>query len=143
MEWKKAKAKLRFVLISFKLKIKKCLRLPTFLFAQNMAVFKITVYMYLALIMLFVKACTRYRLSAVAVKLVNREFSLLFIFYEINYREMNGQTGIIMSIKLSNRCQTPLISDTLYLLLAEFVQLYIQQNTKGGNHCKESKYYKQ
>ena len=93
--------------------------------------------------MLFVKACTRYRLSAIAVKLINREFSLLFIFYQINYREMNGQTGIIMSIKLSNRCQTPLISDTLYLLFAEFVQLYIQQNRKGGNHCKESKYYKQ
>ena len=89
------------------------------------------------------KACTRYRLSVIAVKLVNREFSLLFIFYHINHGEMNGQTGIIMSMILSNCCQTPLISDTVYLLLAEFVQLYIHQNTKGGNHCKESKYYKQ
>ena len=40
--------------------------------------------------MFFMKAYTCYRLTAVAVILVNHEFSLLNVFFDSNSREMNG-----------------------------------------------------
>ena len=48
----------------------------------------------------FVKAYTCYRLTAVAAILSNREFSLLNVFVQSNYREMNGYAGIVESIKI-------------------------------------------
>ena len=45
------------------------------------------------------KACTCYRLTAVAVILVNSEFSLLNVFFLQSIREMNSKAGIVDSIK--------------------------------------------
>ena len=53
----------------------------------NFAKTKLVIYM----TMLFVKAYTCYRLTAVADMLVNREFSLLNVFFLSNYREVNGK----------------------------------------------------
>ena len=47
----------------------------------------------------FVKAYSCYRITAVAVILVNRELSLLNVFFQSNYREMNGYAGIVEFIK--------------------------------------------
>ena len=47
---------------------------------------------------LFVKAFTCYRLTTVAVILVNREFSLLNVFFRCYYRELNGYVGTTLSI---------------------------------------------
>ena len=48
------------------------------------------------------KAYTCYRLIAVADIVVNHEFSLFNVFFQSNYREMNGKAGIVGSIKSPN-----------------------------------------
>ena len=49
---------------------------------------------------LFVKAYTCYRLTTVAVILISRELSLLNVFFQTNYREMNGLAGIVESTSM-------------------------------------------
>ena len=62
--------------------------LLTTCFVQNS---KLYIYICLALTALFcAKTYTCYRPTADAVILVNREFSLLNVFFYSNYREMNG-----------------------------------------------------
>ena len=48
----------------------------------------------------FVKVHSCYRITAVAAILVNLEFSLLNVFFQSNYREMNGHAGLVESIKI-------------------------------------------
>ena len=47
----------------------------------------------------FINAFTCYRRVAVAVLLGNREFSLLNVFFQSNYREINSCIYIVESIK--------------------------------------------
>ena len=55
------------------------------------------------------KAYTCSRLTAVAVMLVGREFSLLNVYFQRNYGEkMNGLAGIVGTIKII--CITSFIS---------------------------------
>ena len=54
----------------------------------------------------FCKANAYFRLTAVAVILVNREFSLLCVFFQINYKEMNGKADIVEAIKFDFKMAT-------------------------------------
>ena len=54
--------------------------------------------------MLFVKAYTCYRLNVVADILVNCEFSLLNVFFQSNYSELNGKAGIVELEHVESRC---------------------------------------